>query len=75
MVLSCEVPPRLVQQILLLDDASLLEPMMPFVRCLNSFILNKRGWLKRDTVAYRASRMDEQQAAAIREGEQPVAVY
>ena len=60
---------RLVQKVLLLDDAELLERVMPFVRCLNNFILDETSLLKRKTVAYRLSRMTKQQVASITVGE------
>eukprot|EP01043_Picozoa_sp_COSAG02_P012198 COSAG02_NODE_468_length_21758_cov_41.206796_8_plen_583_part_00 len=60
---------RLVQQVVLMDDVALLEPMMPFIKCLNAFILDKRGLLKHTTTAYRASRMSRAQADALRVGE------
>ena len=56
---------RLVQQVLLLDDAELLARVMPFVRCLNNFVLDKEYLLTRKTVAYRASRMSRAQATGI----------
>ena len=54
---------------LLLDDEALLEQVMPFVRCLNDYILDVPKLLKRQTVAYRLSRMSKQQANAITVGE------
>ena len=41
---------RLVQRVLLADDAEALQRLMPFVRCLNHFILDDKGLLKRTTV-------------------------
>ena len=41
---------RLVQRVLLADDAEALQRLMPFVRCLNHFILDDKGLLKRITV-------------------------
>jgi hypothetical protein len=59
---------RLVQQVVLTDDAALLERTMPFIKCLNAFILDERGLLKRKTTAYRVSRMSEAQAEMLRVG-------
>ena len=50
---------------MLQDDLGLLVRVMPFVRCLNSFVLDVNGWLPRDTLVYRASRMSKRQAAVI----------
>ena len=60
---------RLVQQVVLTDDAALLERTMPFIKCLNAFILDERGLLKRKTTAYRASRMSKAQAKTLHSGE------
>ncbi len=60
---------RLVQQVVLTDDAALLERTMPFIKCLSAFILDERGLLKRKTTAYRASRMSKAQADMLRVGE------
>jgi hypothetical protein len=60
---------RLVQQVVLTDDAALLERTMPFIKCLNAFILDERGLLKRKATAYRASRMSKAQADMLRVGE------
>jgi hypothetical protein len=59
---------RLVQ-VVLTDDAALLERTMPFIKCLNAFILDERGLLKRKTTAYRASRMSKAQAKTLHSGE------
>ena len=41
---------RLVQRVLLADDAEALQRLMPFVRCLNHFILDEKGLLELTTV-------------------------
>jgi hypothetical protein len=57
-------------QVILLDKLDLLEKLMPFVRCLNDYLIlrNPEETLKRETKAYRVSRMDAAQAAGIEEG-------
>ena len=44
---------------ILLDELDLLEKLMPVVRCLNDFLIlrNPKDQLKRETKAYRVSRM------------------
>jgi hypothetical protein len=41
---------RLVQRVLLADDAEALRRLMPYIRCLNHFILDDKGLLQRTTV-------------------------
>ena len=38
---------RLVQHALLADDAAALRRLMPYIRCLNNFILDDKGLLQR----------------------------
>ena len=51
---------------ILLDELDLLEKLMPFVRCLNDFLIlrNPEDQLKRETKAYRVSRMSVEQASS-----------
>eukprot|EP01046_Picozoa_sp_COSAG06_P043885 COSAG06_NODE_5821_length_3257_cov_8.634386_4_plen_312_part_01 len=60
---------RLVQQVVLSDDLALLERIMPFVRCLNAFVLDEKGLLQRKTTVHRLSRMSRSQAGALQPGQ------
>ena len=59
----------MLQQIVLMDDGALLARMMPFIRCLNSFLLCRKGLLKQKTTVYRASRMTHAQFKMLQVGE------
>jgi hypothetical protein len=54
-----------VLQVVLLDELELLQKMMPFIRCLNDFLMFRNAKLGRRTVAYRVSRMSQTQSDAI----------
>lgn len=58
-------------QVILLDDYDLLSKLMPFIRCLNDYLVlrNRECCVKRKTVAYRVSRMSKEQAETIQAGE------
>jgi hypothetical protein len=60
-------------QVILLDELDLLAKVMPFIRCLNDYLIlrnNGSGNITRNTTAHRISRMDTAQAASIRAGSQ-----
>ena len=60
---------RLVQRTILADDEEALERLMPYIRCLNAFILDQKGLLPRKTRTYRTSRMSKAQADPIQPGD------
>ena len=60
-------------QVILLDKLDLLAKVMPFIRCLNDYLIlrnNRSGNITRKTTAHRISRMNTAQAASIRAGSQ-----
>ena len=59
---------RLVQRAILADDEEALERLMPYIKCLNAFILDEKGLLARKTVTHRTSRMTKAQADSIQVG-------
>ena len=62
---------------ILLDEVAPLTKLMPFVRCLNDYLIHREdAKMKRATTVYRASRMNASQAANIKEGASlPPAAY
>jgi hypothetical protein len=50
---------RLVQQIVLSDSEELMDRIMPFIRCMNNFLLEEA--LSEPTTVYRSSRMTDEQ--------------
>ena len=60
---------RLVQRAILADDEEALERLMPYIKCLNAFILDEKGLLARKTVTHRTSRMTKAQADSIQVGD------
>ena len=60
---------RLVQRTILADDEEALERLMPYIKCLNAFILDQQGLLPRKTRTYRTSRMSKAQADPIQPGD------
>jgi hypothetical protein len=55
-------------QVVLLDEAGALKKLMPFVRCLNDYLVHRTKRESRKCTAYRISRMSTAQLATIKEG-------
>ena len=60
---------RLVQRAILADDEEALERLMPYIKCLNAFILDEKSLLARKTVTHRTSRITKAQADPIQPGD------
>ena len=65
---SCPVV-VLASQVVLLDEAGPLKMLMPFMRCLNDYLIHRTDRPPREWKVYRRSRMDAAQLAGINEGE------
>ena len=52
----------------MLDEANALKKLMPFIRCLNDYLVHRTKRECRKCTAYRASRMNAAQLAVIKEG-------
>ena len=54
---------------ILLDEVAPLTKLMPFIRCLNDYLIHRpAAKITRATTVYRASRMNASQGANIKEG-------